>query len=263
MSIGTGEDEQSSLWDQVALLNYAQLGPNMRLAVTMLITLMQPVTLAPQAGVPSGTGYVISGRVDDPHRLRPEAAILMLGRQTGPGSFSSTPVPVGANGAFVTAPVEPGTYVLEVIRTPHSATKPATVVGLTLVRVDAADVAGVTVVIRRDTAITGTFRMESDNPAAVWPPHMVVDAFLALDGAPLLHGQAAEGASGGKFVLRNAFGPRVLRSGYLLAPAVRGGHHRSSSTEQTSRMCRRTSARTKTGCWSSRLRSTRLASPGR
>jgi hypothetical protein len=201
------------------MLNHAQLGSNMRCAVAMLITLMQPVTLAPQEGVPSVTGHVISGRVDDPYHLRPEGAILMLGRETDSGSFSSTPVPLGANGSFVTGPVNPGTYVLEVIRTPHSVAKPATVVGFTLVRVATADVAGVTVVIRRDTAITGTFRMESDNPTAVWPPHIVVNAFLALDGAPLLaDGQGAEGESGGKFVLRNAFGPRVLRCGYTLAP---------------------------------------------
>ena len=96
--------------------------------------------------------------------------------------------------------------------------KPARVVGLTLVRAGAADVPGVTVVIRRDTAITGTFRMESDIPTAVWPPHIVVNAFLGLDGAPLLGGQVAEGASGGKFRLANAFGPRVLRCGYTLAP---------------------------------------------
>ncbi len=200
------------------MLNHAQVGSAMRFAGVLLITLMQPVTPALQTTVPSNTGHVISGRVDDPYDLRPEGAILMLGSETDSGSFSLTPVPIGANGSFVTRRVKPGTYVLEVIRTPHSATKAATVVGFTLVRVEAADIAGVTVVIRRDTAIAGTFRMESDNPNAVWPPEIVVSAFLALDGAPLLLGEGAEGASGGKFVLRNAFGPRVLRCGYTLAP---------------------------------------------
>ena len=142
----------------------------------------------------------------------------MLGREDG-GSFVSIPVSIGADGSFITPRLSPGTYVLEVVRTPHSATKRATV-GLTIVRVGAADVPGVTVVVRRDTAITGRFRMESDNPQAEWPPHIVVNAFLALEGTPVMYGTVADGAPAGKFVLRNAFGPRILRCGYTLAPGT-------------------------------------------
>ena len=47
----------------VALLNHAQPGSNTRLAVTILITLMQPVRLAPQAGVLSVTGYPATRRM--------------------------------------------------------------------------------------------------------------------------------------------------------------------------------------------------------
>jgi hypothetical protein len=144
----------------------------------------------------------------------------MLGRREN-GSFGSTPVPVAPDGSLVTSKVTPGTYVLELVRTPHSATKRATTVALSIVAVSTADVSGVTVEVRRDTAITGTFRMESDNPKAEWPPHIVVNAFLALDGMPLLKGTLAEGAPEGKFILRNAFGPRVVRSGYMLAPGSR------------------------------------------
>ena len=143
----------------------------------------------------------------------------MLGREDG-DSFVSIPVSIGAGGSFVTPRQSPGTYVLEVVRTPHSATKRATVVGLSIVRVGAADVSGVTVMVRRDTAITGRFRMESDNPNAEWPPHIGVNAFLALDGSSMLSGTGADGAPAGKFVLRNAFGPRVLRCGYTLAPGT-------------------------------------------
>jgi hypothetical protein len=63
--------------------------------------------------------------------------------------------------------------------------------------------------------------MESDDPAAVWPPHIVVHADLAATGASFLGSQGAEGAPGGKFVLRNVYGPRVLRCGYTLAGASR------------------------------------------
>src|SRR4029079_8201045 len=97
--------------------------------------------------VPSVTGHVISGRIDDPYQLRPEGAMLTLQGWTDSGAFSAAPVPIGANGSFVTGPVKPGTYLLEVIRTPNAVAKPATVVGLTLVRVGAADMPGVTVLI--------------------------------------------------------------------------------------------------------------------
>ena len=45
-----------------------------------------------------------------------------------------------------------------------------------------------------------------------------VTAFLALDGAPLGDSTGAAGAPAGRFVLHNAFGPRVLRCVYSLAP---------------------------------------------
>jgi len=160
---------------------------------------------------------VISGHVVDPHGLRPDGAILMLGRESD-RAFSSVPVPVAPDGSFRTPPLSPATYVLEVVRTPHSRTHAATVVGFSIVPLGTSDVSGVTVSIRRDTALNGRFRMESDNPAAPWPPHIVVNAFLALDGMPLLNGTGAEGAPDGRFILRNAFGPRVLRCGYTLAP---------------------------------------------
>ena len=136
-----------------------------------------PVTLAYQEGAPTQKGHVISGRIVDPHRLRPEDAVLMLGTEQD-GGFSSVPVHMGADGSFVTKRLNLGTYVLEVVRTPHSRTKAAIVVGFSIVPVSTADVAGVTVAVRRDTAILGRFRMESDNAAAEWPPHIVVYAFL-------------------------------------------------------------------------------------
>jgi hypothetical protein len=96
--------------------------------------------------------------------------------------------------------------------------KDSTVIGLTVVTIEDRDVTQVTVAIRRETAVHGRFRMESDNPAAVWPPSIVVNSFLALDGEPLLDGVTAEGAMGGRFILRNALGPRVIRCGYRVSP---------------------------------------------
>ena len=190
------------------------------IVVLLLCTLTMAAAVADQERGAGEPGHVITGRVLDPDQLRPEAGVLMLGREDH-GSFSSVPISTGADGSFVTPRLRPATYVLEVVRTPHSATKPATVVGFRLVTVGTADVSGVTVVVRRDTAITGRFRMESDNPKAEWPPQIVVNAFLALDGMPSLNGKVADGAPAGRFVLRNAFGPRVLRCGYTLAAGSR------------------------------------------
>ncbi len=130
-------------------------------------------------------------------------------------SLSSRPVSIKSDGSFVTDPFDPGTYVLELIRGANSAT--AIPVGVTLVSLETSDLSNVTVAVRRDTAITGTFRMESDNPAPVWPSHIHVLADLAVNGMAFLGSRMADGAPGGKFVLRNAFGPRVLRCGYTLA----------------------------------------------
>jgi hypothetical protein len=165
------------------------------LGLSLLCTDSALLTLAADRHGAVQVDHVIRGRVTDPQRLRPEDGTLMVGRRVGDG-FSSQPVRVGPDGSFVTPPLGPATNVLEVIRTPNSPTKPATVVGFTLVSLGASDVSGVTVKVRRDTAITGSFRMESDNPQAVWPPHIVVNAYLALDRLPLLEGTVAEGCGG-------------------------------------------------------------------
>jgi hypothetical protein len=204
----------------IKMYNPSSVRSSVRLTIVLLWTASAPFTLGFQERRSSEPGYVISGRVVDPHQLRPEDAVLMLGRRDQEG-FSSQPIPLGADGAFVTLALSPTTYVLELVRTPHSPTKAATVVGFTLVPLAASDVTGVTVEARRDTALTGRFRMVTDNPRAVWPPHIVVNAYLALDGMPLLNGTVAEGAPAGRFVLRNAFGPRVLRCGYTLAAGDR------------------------------------------
>ncbi len=86
-----------------------------------------------------------------------------------------TTVPVAADGAFVTLPLSPGMYMLEVVRNRFSTTEPERAVSFNIVTVGTADVSGVTVEIRRDTALTGRFRMESDNPSAEWPPHIIGD----------------------------------------------------------------------------------------
>lgn len=191
-------------------------------ALVLVAVIAAPLTAAFQNFGPAPNGRTISGRVLDPHQLRPEDLTLMVGRRDrDQNSFGRSPVAFKADGSFTTGPLDPETYVLELVRTPHSATKPATSVGLTIVKLGTSDVSNVTVEVRRDTALTGSFRMESDNPAAVWPTAIFVNAHLAIDGMTFLGSDIAEGARGGKFVLRNMFGPRVLRCGYKLAEGSR------------------------------------------
>ena len=179
---------------------------------------------AVQSSVPTASvvaEYTISGRVLDRKGVKNKEAILMMWRRDPDGGGSSSVrVRTAADGSFVTTPVPSGAYLLEVVRTPDSATTPATVIGSRIVTVTAHDVSGADVELREDVAVHGGFRMESDNSAVPWPPLIVVTAFLALEGAPLWIGTSADGAAGGRFLLRNAFGPRVVRPGYSLEPGV-------------------------------------------
>jgi hypothetical protein len=179
-----------------------------------LLLLCACTSVALPAQQPPGS-FTISGRVTDPLNLRPEGAVLMLGRREEYGSASASYVPLGADASFVTAPLPAGRYVLQIVRTPHS--RMETVVGFKVVTVTTANVMNVVVAARRDTSLTGKFRMVTDNPGAGWPSAIVVNAPFAFEGEGYWPGDhVAEGASGGKFILRNAFGPRVLRCGYSL-----------------------------------------------
>jgi len=159
-------------------------------------------------------GHVISGRLLDPQRLLPENAQLLLGMEHN-GSFSSFPLAVAEDGSFTSPRLAPGMYVLNV-RPPSRPHELASARAFALVSLGSNDVTGVRVLARHDTTINGRFRMRSDDPGAAWPRQIVVQAFLALDGAPLLAPVIADGADGGRFTLRNAFGPRVIRCGYSL-----------------------------------------------
>jgi hypothetical protein len=162
-------------------------------------------------------GFVISGHIVDPHRLRPQTATLLLGHQEG-SSYSSTPVEVAADGSFRTVRVTPGTYVFELVRDAFAPGAHGGVIGFATATVAASDVSGVRIDVRRDSTITGRYRLESDNPRAEPPPHIHVIAFLALDGESILTHSPPENGPDNTFVLRNLFGPRVLRCGYQLAP---------------------------------------------
>jgi len=137
--------------------------------------------------------------------------------QPAPGSSR---VPLGADGSFVTRPLVPATYVLQIRQSAHSKETGAQAEGgLSVLTLRSSDLAGVGLRTRPGFSVTGRFRMESDNPSAAWPPHIVVQATLALDGSGMLASSVAEGAPAGTFVFRNVYGPRVLRCGYTLASA--------------------------------------------
>ncbi len=190
------------------------------LIAVLLGTLVTAVVLAQQRYDSQAPVYKISGRIVDPHRVWSDGAVLTLvGRADN--SYSMRPVVLTSKKSFVTPPVPAGIYVLEVTRKQEDTQHEPRVIGSTIVEVTSRDVSGVVVELRRDTAITGVFRMESDNPKAVWPTSISVAAYMALGGAPLFVATGADGAPGGKFVLRNAFGPRVLRCGYHRATGSR------------------------------------------
>lgn len=154
--------------------------------------------------------FTISGRVEDPHNLRPADAMLSLAFERD-GVGYGIPVPMTRAGDFATHALSPGTYVLTVVRTPNSKVAPSTTVGLTITRIENADVTGLRVTIQPDMSIEGTFRMER---GIAWPSQIVVTTCLEPEGARMANCVAADGAPGGKFVLRNAYGPRLLNVAY-------------------------------------------------
>src|SRR5687768_5693529 len=165
------------------------------------------------------SGYVISGRVVDPQRLQHEGS--QLGLRVDSDVFRTVFTPeffdVNTDGSFMTRRLPAGTYVLQVLRMPHSRKQPDRIVAYSRVTLGTQDVNGVTVTIRPDFAVHGKFRMETDNRAAKWPDYIGVDAPLALEGTRPPADMAADGTAGGRFWLHNAFGPRVIRTNYRLS----------------------------------------------
>jgi len=151
--------------------------------------------------------YLIAGRIDDPLNLRTPDATVILGFDRD-GVGYGVPVPTSADGSFVTQALNPGTYMVALIRSPHSAAQPAMPIALEVVRLGEGDVRGVRLRVRRDVAIRGRFRMEHGTP---WPASIIVASCLDADGLKHADCRPAEGAPGGRFILRNAFGPRILR----------------------------------------------------
>lgn len=172
--------------------------------------------LAATGGVPlSAEGerqprYTISGRVEDPHNLRPADAMLTVAFERDGVSYG-VPVPITRTGEFATHALSAGTYVLTVVRTPNSRLAPSTTVGLTIARIVNADVTDVRVTIQRDMALEGRVRTA---PGLIRPESMVVRSCLESDGARLANCVAVPVAPGGGFVLRNAYGPRLLEVEY-------------------------------------------------
>ena len=150
--------------------------------------------------------YVISGRVVDPLGLAPAEALLSLGYDRD-GTGYGTSVPMTAAGAFVTQVVYPGTYVLMLVRTPYSQTHPPMPVGLTVVQVGNQDLTGVIVTVRRDFAVQGRVRPEAP---AVPLVNVHVTACLAHEGVRRAACRPVPISADGTFVLRNAFGLRLL-----------------------------------------------------
>jgi hypothetical protein len=177
--------------------------------------------VAAGAGLQDGPRHTISGRIVASDGRVPEKVELLVwqGQGDGGGGGGGAPVPVAADGSFTTSPLPPGSYVLNVGPGPLSPREPDGEGGLAIVELGSADVTGVSVRTGR-FALRGKYVMRGDDPAAKWPSHIHVMAMLVAGNAPSVS-VTADGAPNGEFVLRNAFGLRILRPGYTLQPGVR------------------------------------------
>src|SRR2546422_10905294 len=123
---------------------------NRRLAMTRLLLCLvmactQPFAAAPHFQ-PTAAGHQISGRVVDSHGLVPAGVELIIGTEDGESSFGSFPAQLGADGSFVTRPLVPATYILQVRPAAHSPeTGAGAESGLGIVTLRSADLAGVVI----------------------------------------------------------------------------------------------------------------------
>ena len=163
--------------------------------------------------------HTISGRVVGSDGRVPPKVELFVWQGTGAGGGSGGPIDVAADGSFTTPPLQPGSYVLNVGPGPISRKDPDGEGGLAIVELGPTDVTGLSIRTRR-YALRGKYLMRGDDPAAKWPSHIHVLAMLAARGAPSVS-VMSEGAPNGEFILRNVFGPRILRPGWTPEPGVR------------------------------------------
>ena len=173
--------------------------------------------LASSAGIQVGPRPTISGHVVDSARRVPAHVELYVWQANGGGS-SGGPVVVAADGSFTTPPLLPVTCVLNVGPGPISPVDPGGEGALAIVELGSANVTGVTLETRR-SVLRGKFVMRGDDAAAKWPSSIHVTPLLVAGGVQL--SGISEGAPNGEFILRNAFGPRLLRPGYILTPGFR------------------------------------------
>jgi hypothetical protein len=170
--------------------------------------------VASGAWLQDGPRHTISGRVVDSNGRVPSKVELFVWEEDGIGGSGGGPVAVAADGSFTTPPLQPGTYVLNVGPGPISRREPDDEGGLAIVELGPTDVTGLSIRTRR-YALRGKYVMRGDDPAAKWPPHIHVMAMLVAGRASAVS-VTADGAPNGEFILRNAFGPRILRPGYTL-----------------------------------------------
>jgi hypothetical protein len=187
-----------------------------------LIIAATSVCLAASGFGPIDPRFVISGRVEDPLRIRPANIMLMVGYERD-GLGVAYPVTIAANGTFATNTLLPAKYVLTLVRDPYSATRKSMPIGLAIAEVVNADVTGVNVTIRPDVTVVGRFRAES---GIQLPSGSVVTACLSDEGLRVAACQVAESAPDGRFLLRNAFGPRFLQVDWPASPTQRNNKPR-------------------------------------
>ena len=90
----------------------------------------------------------------------------------------------------------------------------------TISRPVAAPNAGVPATLVDSGVTRGKYVMRANDPGAKWPSYIHVIAMPVGGDAPR-SAVTSEGAPNGEFILRNAFGPRILRPGWTPEPGVR------------------------------------------
>lgn len=134
------------------------------------------------------------------------------------GVAMSYPVTIAENGTYATNTLISAKYVLTLFRDPYTPGRKSTPIGLTIARLENGDLTNVNITIRQDVTVQGRLRRQQGTP---WPSSVVVNACLGEEGLRFADCQVADVSQGGRFVLRNPFGLRVLQLGLVSPPGMR------------------------------------------
>jgi len=167
----------------------------------------RPDSPTPDTELPT---FTIAGRVIDADGRMVRNVALWIGRESDDG-FSAEECQVEDDGTFVSGPLVPGDYVLDVSAAASDSAGPS-VSGFAPVAVKKGNVSGAVVMLHPSVTVQGRVRFESERDAPSLHPRATVRAVLAVERMRENHSVVAIAAEDETFTLAALHGPRLIRA---------------------------------------------------